>query len=59
MQANTLREFETLRDFFQSLTLTTLGDLPFAAAFLVAIWLVAGPLVWTPVIVASRRSRPA
>jgi ATP-binding cassette subfamily C protein LapB len=50
-QANTLREFETLRDFFQSLTLTTLGDLPFAIAFFAAIWIVAGPLVAAPAIV--------
>jgi ATP-binding cassette, subfamily C, bacterial LapB len=52
VQANTLREFETLRDFFQSLTLTTLGDLPFAIAFFAAIWLIAGPLVIVPAIAA-------
>jgi ATP-binding cassette, subfamily C, bacterial LapB len=52
VQANTLREFESLRDFFQSLTLTTLGDLPFAIAFFIAIYLVAGPLVLVPAIIA-------
>jgi ATP-binding cassette, subfamily C, bacterial LapB len=52
VQANTLREFESLRDFFQSLTLTTLGDLPFALLFYVAIYLVAGPLVLAPAIAA-------
>jgi ATP-binding cassette, subfamily C, bacterial LapB len=52
VQANTLREFESLRDFFQSLTLTTLGDLPFAIAFFVAIYIVAGPLVLVPAVVA-------
>jgi ATP-binding cassette, subfamily C, bacterial LapB len=51
VQANTLREFETLRDFFQSLTLTTLGDLPFAIAFFAAIWIIAGPLVAAPIAV--------
>ncbi|MGL4241575.1 MAG: type I secretion system permease/ATPase [Beijerinckiaceae bacterium] len=51
-QANTLREFEALRDFFQSLTLTTLGDLPFALLFLAAIWMIAGPLVIVPAIAA-------
>jgi ATP-binding cassette subfamily C protein LapB len=51
-QANTLREFESLRDFFQSLTLTTLGDLPFALLFFAAIWMVAGPLVIVPAIAA-------
>jgi ATP-binding cassette, subfamily C, bacterial LapB len=52
VQANTLREFESLRDFFQSLTLTTFGDLPFALAFFVAIYLVAGPLVLVPALLA-------
>ncbi len=52
VQANTLREFESLRDFFQSLTLTTFGDLPFAIAFFVAIYLVAGPLVLVPALMA-------
>jgi ATP-binding cassette, subfamily C, bacterial LapB len=52
VQANTLREFESLRDFFQSLTLTTFGDLPFAVAFFVAIYLVAGPLVTVPALLA-------
>ncbi len=51
-QANTLREFESLRDFFQSLTLTTLGDLPFALLFFAAIWLIAGPLVLVPLAAA-------
>jgi ATP-binding cassette, subfamily C, bacterial LapB len=52
VQANTLREFESLRDFFQSLTLTTFGDLPFAIAFFAAIYLVAGPLVLVPALAA-------
>ncbi|MEO1206253.1 MAG: type I secretion system permease/ATPase [Pseudomonadota bacterium] len=46
VRANTLREFETLRDFFNSATLTAFGDLPFLALFLVVLWIVAGPLVW-------------
>jgi ATP-binding cassette, subfamily C, bacterial LapB len=51
-QANTLREFESLRDFFQSLTLTTLGDVPFAILFFVMIYIVAGPMVLVPAIAA-------
>jgi ATP-binding cassette subfamily C protein LapB len=51
-QANTLREFETLREFFQSLTLTMLGDLPFALLFFAMIYLIAGPLVLVPAIAA-------
>lgn len=45
---NALREFETLRDFFTSSTLTALGDLPFALLFILIIAVVAGPLVWIP-----------
>jgi len=45
VRANTLREFETLRDFFNSVTLTAFGDLPFLIIFVAAIWMVAGPLV--------------
>jgi ATP-binding cassette subfamily C protein LapB len=46
--ANNLREFESIRDFFTSLTLTALVDLPFALLFLLVVWLVAGPLVLVP-----------
>ncbi len=45
VRANTLREFETLREFFNSATLTAFGDLPFIVLFLVATWAVGGPLV--------------
>jgi len=48
VHANTLREFETLREFFNSVTLTTFGDLPFLVLFLLAIAIVAGPLVFVP-----------
>ncbi len=46
VRANTLREFETLREFLNSATLTAFGDLPFLGLFLVVLWVVAGPLVW-------------
>ncbi len=49
--AASLREFDGIRDFFTSLTLTTLVDLPFALLFLLVIWLVAGPLVLVPIAV--------
>ena len=45
VRANTLREFETLREFFNSATLTAFGDLPFIVLFLIAIAAVGGPLV--------------
>jgi ATP-binding cassette, subfamily C, bacterial LapB len=40
--ANNLREFESLREFFTSATLTTLIDLPFVLLFLAVLWLVGG-----------------
>lgn len=42
--ANQLREFESVRDFVTSATLTTLSDLPFCLLFVAIIALVAGPL---------------
>ena len=40
--ANTLKEFEHIREFFASATLTSLIDVPFATIFLLTIWLVGG-----------------
>ncbi len=50
VQTSTLRDFESVREFFQSVTVTTLGDIPFAVLFLAAIYILAGPLVLTPLI---------
>jgi ATP-binding cassette subfamily C protein LapB len=46
--ANNLREFDGIRDFFTSLTLTTIVDVPFSLLFLLVVWLIAGPLVLVP-----------
>ncbi len=46
VRANTLREFETLREFLNSATLTTFGDLPFVILFVGMVGVVAGPLVF-------------
>ncbi len=46
--ANHLREFETLRDFFTSVTVTALVDLPFLGIFLVIIYLIGGPIAIIP-----------
>jgi ATP-binding cassette subfamily C protein LapB len=42
--AGTVREFETLREFFNSSTLVILIDLPFVFFFIYVIYLIAGPL---------------
>lgn len=43
--ANQLREFESVRDFVTSATLSSLSDLPFCLLFIFIIYLVGGPLV--------------
>ncbi len=48
--AGTLREYETLREFFASATVTALVDVPFILLFLAVIRAVAGPLVWVPLL---------
>ncbi|GHB25906.1 type I secretion system permease/ATPase [Salinicola rhizosphaerae] len=45
-----LQEFDSVRDFFTSMTMTTLVDLPFAILFLIVVWIVGGPLVWVPIV---------
>jgi ATP-binding cassette subfamily C protein LapB len=46
----TMREFESLRDFFTSATMVALVDLPFVVIFIGAIYLLAGPLAVVPAI---------
>ncbi|SLN73955.1 Toxin RTX-I translocation ATP-binding protein [Falsiruegeria litorea R37] len=48
--ANTLREFETLREFFTSATLVAVVDLPFITLFVGVIYLIGGPLALVPAL---------
>ena len=48
--ARNLLEFESLRDFFTSATLSTLIDLPFIFMFLWVIHFLAGPAVLAPAV---------
>ncbi|WP_299987504.1 type I secretion system permease/ATPase [uncultured Ruegeria sp.] len=48
--ASTVREFETLREFFTSATLVAVVDLPFIAIFILTIYLVGGPLALVPAL---------
>jgi ATP-binding cassette, subfamily C, bacterial LapB len=48
--ANTVRDFESIRDFFTTGTLTMLGDLPFLFLFLFVIALVGGWLALVPLV---------
>lgn len=44
--ANMLREFEAVRDFCTSATLTALVDLPFSLLFIFVIYILAGPIAF-------------
>lgn len=46
--ASNMRDFETLRDFFTSATMSALIDLPFLFIFVGIIALIAGPLAFIP-----------
>ena len=48
--ANNLDEFESIRNFITSATVSTLIDLPFVVLFLFVIWYVGGYLVIVPLI---------
>jgi len=48
--ARQLSEFDSVRDFLSSATITALVDLPFAALFMCIIYLVAGDLVLFPIV---------
>ena len=45
-----VQEFETIRDFITSISIAALVDLPFMLLFLVVIGLIAGPVVWAPIV---------
>lgn len=48
--ANNLREFEGIRDFITSATITTVIDLPFVILFLIVIGMLGGPLIFVPLL---------
>ena len=48
--AQNIHEFQTLRDFMSSLTLTSLIDLPFTLLILLVIAILGGHLVWIPIL---------
>lgn len=50
VMANHMREFDGVRDFFTSLTLLVILDMPFLLLFLLVIYFIGGPVVLVPII---------
>ncbi len=48
--ANNIKDFELLKNFFSSTTMSVLVDLPFAILFLIAIFYISGSIVIIPII---------
>jgi len=48
--ANNLKNFESIRSFFTTATMTAIIDLPFTLIFLVVIYYIGGHLVFVPII---------
>ena len=48
--ASSMRDFESLRDFFSSASLVLLADMPFVLMFILLIAAVGGPLAWIPAL---------
>lgn len=48
--AQNIHEFQGMRDFLTSLTLTSLIDLPFTVLILLVIAILGGHLVWIPIV---------
>ena len=50
VQANHVREFEHIRDFFTSATISSIVDIPFIFLFIWIIWIVGGKLAFVPIL---------
>ena len=48
--SNKIQQFDSVRDFITSLSITALVDLPFVVLGLLAIWYLAGPVVYIHII---------
>jgi len=49
--ANNLKEFDSIRNFITSSTVSTLIDMPFVIVFLVVTYYIAGPVVLVPIVI--------
>ncbi len=48
--ASNLKDFDSIRSFLTSATLTSIIDIPFAIIFLFVIWYLGGAIVWVPLV---------
>jgi ATP-binding cassette, subfamily C, bacterial LapB len=48
--ANQMRDFDSVREFFTSGTVVAATDLAFAVVFIGALFIIAGPLAWIPLL---------
>lgn len=48
--ANQMRDFDSVREFFTSGTVVAATDLAFALVFIGALFIIAGPLAWIPLV---------
>ncbi len=48
--ASNLKDFDSIRSFLTSATLTAFIDIPFAILFLFVIWYLGGAIVWVPIV---------
>lgn len=51
--AKNLQEFESIRDFITSASITTLVDIPFMFLIIGVIWLIGGPVGYIPMITVA------
>jgi len=50
VMANHMRDFDSVREFFASLSLLLLIDMPFLGLYLLVIYVIGGPLVFVPLV---------
>lgn len=48
--ASKIKEFEAIRNFITSATISTFVDLPFVALFIVVVTYIGGPIAWVPIV---------
>lgn len=49
--AQNLKEFDTVRGFFSSVSIAAIVDLPFAVIFLLTVYFIASYIVWVPIVI--------